>query len=155
MTVAITVLNHPLIRRLRSIDLDSDEYVVFGSGPMLAHGLVQTVKDLDVVARGSALQVARAIGRPGFGAVDSAPLWSLFDGEIEVFGGWLAPHWDVDDLIARAELIEGIPFAPLQDVLRYKQLLRRRQDIPDIRLLSRWLETHPPDVRPGDVDSPP
>lgn len=138
-----TLLNHPLIRRLRSLDLKTDEYVVFGSGPMLAHGLVREIKDLDVVARGSALQTARAIGKPGFGAVDRAPLWSIFDGEIEVFGSWLAPHWDVDDLIARAELVEGIPFAPLRDVLRYKQLLRRRRDIPDIRILSRWLETHP------------
>jgi hypothetical protein len=142
---------------LRSLDLNSEEYIVFGSGPMLAHGLASTIEDLDVVARGSALQIARAIGKPGFGAVDGAPLWSIFDGEIEVFGSWLAPHWDVDDLIARAEFVDGIPFAPLRDVLRYKQLLRRPRDIRDIRILSSWLDAHssdrPPDVQPREVDS--
>lgn len=38
---------HPLIRMLRALDLPYDDFVVFGSGPLLAHGLRTTLGDLD------------------------------------------------------------------------------------------------------------
>jgi hypothetical protein len=47
-----------LIRRLvklaTELDLDQSDFVIFGSGPLLAHGLRRRIRDLDVVARGTA-----------------------------------------------------------------------------------------------------
>jgi hypothetical protein len=74
--------------------------------------------------------------------------------------GWSVKHWDsgaeyltrgifeVDDswdygtynpspeeVIARAEMIDGIPFAPLGEVLKWKKAFGRKKDEADIRLI--------------------
>ena len=45
-----------LMRRLAmlvtELDLDRRDFVIFGSGPLLAHGLRSGIRDLDIVARG-------------------------------------------------------------------------------------------------------
>src|SRR5882757_6211449 len=45
-----------LVKIVTELDLDRRDFVVFGSGPLLAHGLRQRISDLDVVARGSVWQ---------------------------------------------------------------------------------------------------
>jgi hypothetical protein len=47
-------------------------------------------------------------------------------------------------VLARADVIEGIRFAALADVLRWKQLLGRSKDRLDIATLSAYLAV-PPD----------
>jgi hypothetical protein len=105
---------HRLIRRLAmlvsELDLNVRDFVIFGSGPMLAHGLRHGIHDLDVVARG--------------------PAWQRV-----LEHGWISADWDADDLIERAQSIQGWPFAPLADVLAYKEILLRPKDYPDIAAL--------------------
>ncbi len=137
MIVVISLCHHPLFRQLAALGLDTRDYVVFGSAPMFAHNLTERLHDLDVVARGEALRYAETHGVPGTGSVTGDRLWKLCDGRIEVSERWVSPEWDTDDLISRAELIDGIPFAPLSDVLKYKLMLRRAKDGEDIRALYR------------------
>lgn len=51
-TTRISVLKHSLIRRLTQFNLERDNFVIFGSAPLLAHGIRRNIHDLDVVARG-------------------------------------------------------------------------------------------------------
>lgn len=137
MTVVVGLCAHPLIQHLTNLALDTRDYVVFGSAPMFAHGLTDTIHDLDIVARGKVLRLAKTLGRPARGTVTGDPLWR--SGAIQFSARWISPEWDTDELIARAEFIDGIPFAPLADVLRYKQILRRDKDFEDIATLTEWL----------------
>ncbi len=129
-----------LIRRLAllvtELDLDRRDFVIFGSGPLLAHGLRSGIRDLDVVARGPAWRRVRACGRPGTGSISGAPMALFWNGLIQFSQEWISDDWDPDDLIGRAERIQGWPFAPLADVLAYKQMLLRPKDRPDIAALS-------------------
>lgn len=54
----------PLFRSLASLDLPADDFIIAGSGPMLAHGIRSTLGDLDVVARGAAWDKALTLGTP-------------------------------------------------------------------------------------------
>ncbi len=67
---------------------------------------------------------------------------------IQFSPGWISGDWDTDDLIDRAEIIQGLPFAQLTDVLAYKQKLNRPKDRPDIKelldLLRQPRRTHGP-----------
>jgi hypothetical protein len=47
--------------------------------------------------------------------------------------------WTADVLIERAEIIQGLRFARLADVLAYKQMLMRPKDMADIQALSQTL----------------
>ena len=44
---------------------------------------------------------------------------------------------DVAQVISQAVFIEGLPFARLEDVLHYKQILNRPKDQEHIRLIQK------------------
>ena len=128
-----------LIRRLAmlvtELDLDRRDFVIFGSGPLLAHGLRYGIRDLDIVARGSVWQRVCTYGRPDTGSISGAPMALFWNGLIQFSQGWISDDWDADDLIGRAETIQGWRFTQLQEVLAYKQMLLRPKDHLDIAAL--------------------
>ncbi|MEJ3745188.1 hypothetical protein WEI85_18060 [Actinomycetes bacterium KLBMP 9797] len=122
---------HPLIRALRALDMPAEHYVVFGSGPLLAHGLRPTIGDLDVVARGPAWQRLARYCPPVSAPSGHGQMVRLV---IEVADRWL-PGWDTDRLIASAEPHAGLPFAPLSAVRASKTATARPKDRADIALI--------------------
>lgn len=135
-----------LVRLVTELDLDRRDFVIFGSGPLLAHGLRRRIHDLDVVARGKTWERVSQQGLRTAGSINGAHL-AVFrdkDGLIQFSRGWVSESdgWDAhdtDDLIDRAEIIQELPFAQLTDVLAYKQLLLRDKDYQDIAILLRAL----------------
>jgi hypothetical protein len=132
-------LANELVRDLMGLDLDPHQFVIFGSAPLLVHGLRETVRDLDVVARGEVIACARQTGTPAIGAHSGDPVWQLGDGRLQFSAGWITSSWNTDDLIANAELVGGLRFARLSDVLRYKMELRRPKDLADIERIQSHL----------------
>jgi hypothetical protein len=137
MAEHVDLLKNPLIRHLIALDLDRNDFVIFGSAPLLAHGLRQSIGDLDIVARGTAWRRASEFGDPAVGMISGDPAVHLCGGRIQVSQKWISTDWDTDDLIDRAEIIQGLRFAPLADVLAYKRILMRPKDIADILALTQ------------------
>ena len=123
------VLGNPLICHLVNLELERDDFVIFGSAPLLAHGLRQRVSDLDVVARDAAWRRASELGSPAV---------YLAHGRIQIFSEWISKAWNTDELIDCAEVIQGLRFARLADVLAYKQVLLRPKDMADIHVLPSY-----------------
>ena len=117
--------------KLRALELPTADYAIFGSGPLAVRGLIEEVHDLDVVARGTAWEQAKGLGEVRIAPEGDPVVW-LEEGSIEVFGGWLG--WDIDMLIDNAEIIDGLPFARLEDVLAFKLSLGRPKDTAHARL---------------------
>lgn len=139
----ISVLAHPLIRRLTQLDLDRDNFVIFGSGPLFAHGIRRKIHDLDVVARGSAWRRVCEQGVSSAGKISGAPAMHFGGDQIQFFREWISTDWNSDDLIDRAEIIEGLRFARLADVLAYKRMLMRSKDIMDIHAIAKLIYGRP------------
>lgn len=131
--------DHRLVRRLAMLvtmlGLDRRDFVIFGSGPLLAHGLRTQISDLDVVARGRTWEMVAQYGLPTRGNVNDARMASFWGGLIQFSSGWISPDWDTDNIIENAEIIQGMPFARLTDVLRYKRMLGRPKDRYDVALM--------------------
>lgn len=138
-----------LIRRLEKLmtelQLDRGEFVIFGSGPLLAHGLRRSIHDLDIVARGATWQRALEHGLAARGTVNGAPIAQFWGGLIQFSAGWVSADWNPNALIDQAEIVQGLPFARLADVLAYKLELCRPKDRPDIAAL--LYELRQPDYR--------
>jgi hypothetical protein len=117
------------------LELDRRDFVIFGSAPLLAYGLRHRIHDLDVVARGQAWRSLCDHGVAGVATINGARLSLFWDGLIQVSQGWISADWDADGLIDRAEIMCGLPFARLADVLAYKQVLQRPKDRADIELI--------------------
>lgn len=127
---------HPFIRELLTLHLPTDDYVVAGSGPLLAHGLRQDVSDLDIVARADAWKIASSMADATVPPSGHGLMVVLFGGDIEIFDRWLPGAHDADDLIDSAELVEGIPFCSLSRVLEWKTRSNREKDRRDIKLIT-------------------
>jgi hypothetical protein len=127
--------DHPLIKQLLAIGLPPEDFVVFGSGPMLARGIKES-RDLDVLARGAAWTKASAGGTSeAAGGGRKAVI-----GDIEIFNDWGPGEWHVDELIDGADVIEGIRFATLENVLKWKRLVGRPKDREHISLIEAYLK---------------
>ena len=133
--------SHPLLQYTKSIGLPAGDYVIFGSAPMLLHGLRDEISDVDIVARGLAWDVACSKGQPVRASLNGASAVQFLDGRIEVFTTWVGREWDINALIDNAEIIGSLPFARLSDVLTYKLDLYRAKDIADIQAISSFLMT--------------
>ncbi|MFE5092761.1 hypothetical protein ACFRCI_20990 [Streptomyces sp. NPDC056638] len=132
---------HPFVRELISLHLPAADYVVAGSGPLLAHGLRQDVSDLDIVARGDAWKIASNMAEAAVPPSGHGLRVVLFGGDIEIFDRWLPGARDTDSLINSAELIEEIPFCPLSEVLNWKVRSNRVKDKQDVELIERYMGT--------------
>ncbi len=121
--------------RIRASGLGLDDVVVMGSGPMLAHGLLEEVGDIDLVAKPAAWEHAIRRGTPAPGAHGDEVVHLA--GSIEVFSGWFGrPPAEV---FATATRVDGILVGSLEEVLAFKLVLGRPKDLPHIALLKRAL----------------
>jgi hypothetical protein len=128
-----------LIHGLFTSRLPVADYVVTGSGPLLAHGLKKNINDIDLLARGRAWERAARLGTVRRSKSGIGRWISLSGGQIEVFDHWVGGLFDVDAMIDEAEFVEGVPFMSLRETLRWKRSLGRAKDQRDVALIERHL----------------
>lgn len=126
------------LSKLAKIDLPSGDWAIFGSAPMMAHGLKDKCHDLDIIARNSAWEKALTLGD-----VEQADMGDhvvrLFNNTIEIFDGWKPGEWNTSDLIDNAEIIDGFPYVKLVSVLEWKKRMGRTKDIKEIPIIEKYL----------------
>ncbi len=123
--------------------LPTGHYAIFGSGPLLAKGIIDSVNDLDVICRGPAWERACELG-------DLVPLEgtdvtivSTHEGAITFGRSWAYGSVDLADLIATAEMIEGLPFVRMEHVIEYKTIAGRPKDLAHLALIERHRTARP------------
>ncbi|MFF7248816.1 hypothetical protein ACFZBU_33475 [Embleya sp. NPDC008237] len=136
--------DHPIFREFRTLGFPSEDCVVAGSGPLLAHGIRSDISDLDIVVNASLWESVKQLGQPTASPFGFVRHILLFDGRIEILNGWFA--YDVNSLIAEAEFFEGVGFLPLERTLEWKSRLNRAKDRRDVELIAEYLEHGTPGV---------
>jgi hypothetical protein len=131
---------HHLINKLLSLNLPSDDFAIFGSGPMFAHD-IKDMRDLDIIARGAAWEKAADLQKPVATKSGDGEVILFFDGQVELYNNWSPGEWDLNALIEGAEIIEGIRFVQLTEVLKWKKLVNREKDQLHIRLIEEYLSS--------------
>ena len=125
-----------LFDALRSLGLPGGDYAVFGSGPLIVRGIIEAANDLDVVSRGAAWEKAREDGELLTLKEHGVDVVGFLGGAITVGTSWAYGDVDIDRLIDTAEAIDGLPFARLEHIVRYKKIAGRPKDLEHLRLLS-------------------
>jgi hypothetical protein len=122
--------------QVQPLQLPIGHYVLFGSLPLLAHGLIQGVNDIDILVDARGWNYANTLGQISL----SPKGHQVIDlGEVEIYAEWL--DMDVESVIAKATLINSLPYATLEDVLFYKNVLNRPKDQDHIQRIETFLQT--------------
>jgi len=136
-----------LIKKLMTLNLPVNDYAIFGSAPLAANGLIDfsEVSDLDLVARGKAWEKAKGLSKvpPTQTDLKFGEVLSFFKNidefDISIYTGWPHGIWDVNELIDTADLIGGIRFVKLENVLKWKKARNRPKDAGQIAILEKHL----------------
>jgi hypothetical protein len=128
-----------LLFRLKTLGLPEKDFAVFGSGPLYVRGIKDSLRDLDLIARGKAWVMATGMGvlsnaPSGYGMVVRLP-----GAPIEIFDKWTSDEWNVDQLIDCADIIDGLRYVNLREVLKWKKFAARGKDAEDIARLEAFL----------------
>lgn len=128
-----------IIEKVKQLNLPIGLYVVFGSGPLMVHG-IRDSQDIDLLVTTELYRTLQA--NPAW-EVKKWPDGSeyLANGDYEVDDIW---HYNgyrpkTEDIIAKAEFIEGVPFAPLEEVRRWKKAFGRPKDLVDVKLIEEFM----------------
>jgi len=130
--------NHSLFEELKKIGLPEGDYAIFGSGPLWVRGMRES-NDLDIIARGSAWEHAKANGMVDVKEECNLERARFADGRIEIYHDWCPGEWNIDELIDTAERVDGIPFVKLEYVIDWKKQKGREKDMKDLILIEEYL----------------
>lgn len=128
-----------ILHRLEELDLPPEDYALHSSASLVLRGVLEEAGDVDVVARGAAWERALALVRSGSATLDRGVQDQRVSlaGDVEVYDGWLGES--ADSVVSRAELVQGVPCAPLEDVIAMKERLGRPKDLRHLELIHAYL----------------
>jgi len=127
-----------IIAKVRTLNLTEGSYVVFGSCPMALAGIRES-QDIDMLVDQATFE---AFAKAGWKEVDKGPGDKpLTSGDFEAHTNWNFSSYQptLPQLLASATVVDGIPFASLQEVRKWKQSSGRPKDFKDIELIDAYL----------------
>lgn len=128
-----------LTEKVKELNLPFGKYAVFGSGPLSVHGIRET-RDIDIITTPEIYHQLKT--QPGW-EEKSWPSGGKFlsKDEFEVTTDWKYKDYDPNILkiISEADIISGIPFIRLEEVIAWKKAYGREKDLEDIKLIENYL----------------
>lgn len=127
-----------IIQKAKELNLEPGSYIVFGSCPMALAG-IREAGDIDLLATA---EVRARFKKEGWQEVDKGPNDKpLAKGDYEIHDHWNFSSYQptLEQLLATATVVEGVPFASLEEVKKWKQSSGRPKDLKDIKLIDTYL----------------
>ncbi|MFZ1075727.1 MAG: hypothetical protein WAN50_05130 [Minisyncoccia bacterium] len=129
-----------IIAKVKELDLPAGSFVVFGGSPLAVAGL-REANDIDLLVT---QEVYDDLKDKGWQEIEKGPNdKALSHGVFEAHNNWDFSFYNptLKDLLVNAVEIDGIQFASIDDVRKWKEASGRTKDIRDIELIDRYLET--------------
>lgn len=130
------------ISKLKELNLPAGQYAVIGSGTLAVRG-IREARDLDIVALPSVFAELKKRGgwkRKWFfrGLLTRK---AIQKSGVEIFSNYHCKNFKpaTEDIIARADSIQGFPFVSLPDFVSFKRELGREKDQKDIVLIEKYM----------------
>mgnify|MGYP001619179896 CR=1 FL=1 len=123
----------PFKEELLRLNLPHGQYALFGSAQLAVRNL-RPSKDLDIIVRP---ELWSELTKNYPQHVKQEPT-RIHIGNIEIFHTWQNLSDKITEMIASAELIEGLPFVRIEYVLEWKKFRQQPKDIADIALIQSY-----------------
>ena len=131
---------------IKKLSLSLGHYAITGSGALGIRNL-REIGDIDIIVSPELWNTLAA----KYGVTDENGVRRVVfpDGVVEAFGDgsfYTAEHDphapSIEERIATAEIVEGLPFESLDHVIYYKRKMGREKDLRDILLIEAWRNSH-------------
>lgn len=128
-----------IITKVQSLHFPENSYIVFGSGPLAVVGL-REAQDIDFLVSEELFSQLKNTGWEELdkGGIDRPLVYDCF----EAHDNWNFSSYSptLEKLLSSAFVIEGIPFASLEEVRAWKLASGRLKDTADITLIDQFLK---------------
>jgi len=127
-----------IITKVKSLDLPAGSYVVFGSCPMALAG-IREANDIDMLV---SQKLRKHLSQIGWEQIYKNPNDEpLVHDVFEAHDNWNFSEFSptLKELLKTANVVDGVPFASLQNVRRWKAVGRRPKDLKDVKLIDEYL----------------
>lgn len=121
---------------VKKLNLPKGKYAVVGSGVMSAHD-IRSHNDVDLIVTKDLFKVLKNSGWCDVSNRNSVLKKDNY--EIDSDFKYGEYHPDHEELIRDAEIIEGVPFIRLDELIKFKKALGRDKDKKDIDLIEQYL----------------
>ena len=122
---------------LMQVGLPTEDFAIFGSGPLIVRNVIAPANDLDGICRGEAWKPVKKIGSLQICDDYAVEITTLFDGSLTFGNKRGIAEFDTDALIDTAEMIGGLPFVKMRYVIAYKLARRAPEERLHPATLSR------------------
>ncbi len=147
----MTQSNSQKFSAFKELDLPLGQYVISGSGPMGIRN-IKAIGDIDIIVTRELWEILSKKYEVG---EESGIRKIVFPGAIiEAFSEdtWFSNLKDpkspnISESIKNAEIIDGLAFDTLENVLYYKRKGGREKDLKDIDLIEKWIRMQNTKVR--------
>jgi len=129
-------LDLQIFKHIRQLGLPDGQYVIVGGGLLVALGLLDWDGDIDVCI---SQEVFDTFKNEGWQQEEWQGKPVLKNGIYDVgvdFGGW-----SLEELLADALIIRGMPFINPEKLITWKQQMNRPKDVEHVALLQKYLKT--------------
>lgn len=127
-----------ITRKVKKLGLANGSYVVFGSCPMAVAGIRES-SDIDLLVSEAVFEDLKKQGWQTLHKDKNDK--PLVKGDFDVHTNWdfssYAPT--LKHLLASATVVDGVPFASLEEVRKWKVSSGRPKDLADIKLIDGYL----------------
>jgi hypothetical protein len=130
--------NKELFKKAKDLQLPIGQYALFGSAPLGIRNL-RDCHDIDIIVTEDLWDKFKNENWEIITVNDDVQKLSKDD--IEILKNWYPGEWNIKKLIEEAEIIDGLPFVKLEEVLKWKKLFNREKDQKDIKIIEEFLKT--------------
>ncbi len=129
---------HEIITKVKTLHFPEGSYIVFGSCPMAAAGL-REAGDIDMLVTKELFNELKQSGWTEL--VKNENDRPLTMGDFEAHYAWDFSSYKptLEQLLLTADVIDGIPFASLLEVRKWKLSSGRPKDFDDIKLIDNHI----------------
>ena len=118
-------------KKVKQMNLPFGKYAILGSGPLAIRG-IRDSKDIDLIVTQDIFEVYK--NKPGWNIKHFYEKDFLEKDGIELWNKIGPGEWNIEKLIKKAEIIDGLPIVNLKDFIKWKQSAGREKDMIDVEL---------------------
>ena len=129
-----------IISKVKGLNLTENSYVVYGSCPLAVAG-IREAQDVDMLVSKELFSELREKGWEEL--VKNSNDKPLTHDVFEAHDSWDFSSYNptLEHLLSTATVVDGVPFAALEEVRKWKAASGRPKDLMDIALLDTYLAT--------------